>query len=535
MRSSTSWRKAALLTTVTFIFAFVVPKCTGFHWLQFLHSSERGKTMSPSSRMASTRRKMAHISNMSYQNLPRVIVFDLDNTLWTPELYQLRRLQQQSLTPVAGKDVKMFEGAIKVIDEIIPTLTHPETGKPPMLAIASRTQSVAWAESLIDQFELRERFHAIEIFPASKTQHFSNIQQQTKVPFHEMMFFDDTRDGKYGNCIPVASLGVFCVHCPNGVTTENIFHRALDHYQRWDKSPNCIVEHDGRLTTNDEVDIQQSDTRSTTKRSRVRPRGIVYTGVVKLIRSEKRYGFIRYRTSTNNKNSREVFFHFNNITTTDDVSTLSINEGDEVKFQLQKDKNRKDIAVNVSPQQTHSSNSTVQFRCFSMNQPFAALLSNGYKTLETRNGTMFTQHAEGAQFLLHVGRRTYPDGGKHIEIMEEHGLSQDQIVKLKSLPRGFSRGMIVAILEIGQTYETTADERSVPSFEQRAVARGEDSGHFVTEIKRVAYLKQPVKQNGAGGVFQVRVPPEVIPDGEWYIPPALSGDEVVHEYASISG
>jgi magnesium-dependent phosphatase 1 len=474
---------------------------------------------------------MTKSSTTSLQTLPRVIVFDLDNTLWTPELYQLRRLQRQNLMPVAGKDVKMFEGAIKVLEEIVPTLAHPETGKPPLLAIASRTQSVAWAENLIDQFELRQRFHAIEIFPANKTKHFSKIQQQTKVPFHEMMFFDDARDGKYGNCIPVASMGVFCVHCPQGIVTTHVFERALDHYLTWDKSPNCIVEHDGRLTTNAEVFIPRGDGRMTSKSPRARPHRNVYKGVVKLIHSEKRYGFIRYRISSNSKNSREVFFHFNNVTTNDDAGTFSIDEGDEVTFQLQKDKNSKDIAVNVAPEQILSPKKTVQFRCFSMNQPFAALLANGYKTLETRNGTMFTQYAEGTQMLLHIGQRTYPDRGKHLEIMKEYGLSQDQIEKLKRLPKGFSRGMIVAVLEIGKTYETTAEERSAPLFEQRAVARGKESGKFVTEIRRVAYLKEPLKQKGAGGVFKVRVPPDVLPDGEWYIPSDLSGDQVADEYA----
>ena len=40
---------------------------------------------------------------------------------------------------------------------------------------------------------------------------------------------------------------------------------------------------------------------------------------------------------------------------------------------------------------------------------FAALLANGYKDLETRNGTMFAGYPAGTQMLLHVGQRIYPD------------------------------------------------------------------------------------------------------------------------------
>jgi magnesium-dependent phosphatase 1 len=470
-------------------------------------------------------------------SVPRVIVFDLDNTLWTPELYQLRRLQRQNLTPVAGKDVKMFEGAIKVLEEIIPSLKHPETGEPPLLAIASRTQSVEWAEDLIDQFNLRHRFHAIEIFPSHKTRHFSNIQRQTKLPFHEYIFFDDARDGKYGNCVPVAAMGVFCVHCPQGIVTEDIFHRALDQYRKWDRTPNSIVEHDGKITINAERYIASDfsfPADSSTQDVPDNLYGKAYKGIVKMVRPEKGYGFITYRNAVDNKNSRDIFFHFNGMAKDDDDS-FSIEEGDEVTFEIQRDlKKNKDMAVNVSPEDP-SSKQTVQFRCFSMNQPFAALLANGYKTLETRNGTMFTKYAEGTQLLLHVGQRTYPDGGKYVEIMEEDGLSQDEIVRLKSLPPNFSRGTIVAVLEIGRTYETTTEERSLPAFERKAVARGEDSGRFVTEIKKVAYLRRPIKQNGAGGVFKVRVPPEALPDGNWHIPPLTNNESSIEAYASVSG
>ncbi|KAL3923916.1 MAG: hypothetical protein SGILL_001365 [Bacillariaceae sp.] len=469
-------------------------------------------------------------STKLHASLPRVVVFDLDNTIWTPELYQLRDLQRRKMTPVAGKDVTMFEGAIKALEESIPNLWPAD--EPPMLAIASRTQSVDWAHDLLDQFDLRHRFHAIEIFPAHKTKHFSKISQQLGIPFHEMIFFDDARDGKYGNCEPVAALGVLCVHCKQGIVTTDIFERALHLFQHeWDKSPHCIVEHDGLLTTNNIPQFKQPERR----RNKSRPAttdGKLYEGQVKMVRAEKNYGFIRFRGS--GKDSKDVFFHFNNLAKSDGVAT-AIEEGDEVTFQIQMDeRNNKPMAVNVVVQSAHD-DSSVQFRCFSMNQPFAALLANGYKTLETRNGTMFTQYAEGTQMLLHVGKRTYPDGGKHLDIMKESGLSDEEIENLKSLPAGFSRGSIVAILELGKTYETTVVERSQPEMEQGAAARGSDSGRFVTEIKRVAYLKKPIQFKGEPGVFKVRISPDVLPDGGWQVPTVKSVGSGSEIYASISG
>ena len=95
--------------------------------------------------------------------------------------------------------------------------------------------------------------------------------------------------------------------------------------------------------------------------------------------------------------------------------------------------------------------------------PFAALLSNGYKTLETRNGTMFTPYPEGTKMLLHVGQRTYPDGMRHVDVMKSGGLDDDEIQALKSLPRGFTKGMAVAIVELGKTSSETLSLGLVPS------------------------------------------------------------------------
>ena len=48
--------------------------------------------------------------------LPRMIVFDLDQTLWTPELYKLRRLPGYEDAappgPKADVDVKLLPGAV---------------------------------------------------------------------------------------------------------------------------------------------------------------------------------------------------------------------------------------------------------------------------------------------------------------------------------------------------------------------------------------------------------------------------------------
>lgn len=427
--------------------------------------------------------RLSKMDRLTRQNAkqPSLIVFDLDNTLWTPELFQLRKLQRNDQLPVAGKDVTIFPGAQKIIDR----LRSKEGVK---LGIASRTNSGAWARDLIDQFGLTDVFEYVEIFPGDKQAHFRNLKEKSEIPFNEMLFFDDNRDGKYGNCVPVSELGVFCCHCPAGLNEEDILDKALSRFEEWDGESMSIMEWDGSVT-------KQEKQKTFTGRQR---------GQVKVLFPDKRYGFIRY----GDRSTRDLFFHFNEL-------PQQVEAGDELSFIIADDrktgkKKASEIQLTSAPPENANE---VMMRVFSMNQPFAALLANNYKTLETRNGTMFVPYKSGAKFLLHVGKRTYPDGNRHLEIMKSGGLTDEEIQRLKSLPSGFERGMAVAILEIGETYETTLEERSDPKMQQKIGAYGQDSGMRATEIRRIEYLKKPVKISGQGGVFKARVDRDVIPDG----------------------
>jgi len=428
---------------------------------------------------------------------PKLIVFDLDNTLWTPELYQLRKLQRNNQFPVAGKDVKLFPAAAKILDQI------RDGGDPALadtkLAIASRTKSGQWARDLLEQFGISDRFDYVEIFTGDKKRHFANLKRDSGIDFSEMLFFDDNRDGKYGNCVPVSSLGVLSAHCPNGFYEESVWTNALENYNIWasvDGRPaNTIVEWDGSVTTAKPADPNRR-----------------FTGTVKFVNREKRFGFIKY----GDRSTGDMFFHFSALPYVDTV----VEEGDELEFSVVNDPRKgKDAASDIKVVRSSGTadddgdDDTVSMRVFSMNLPFAALLSNGYKTLETRNGTMFVPYEEGTKMLLHVGQRIYPDGDRHLDVMKSGGLSDEEIRELKSLPPGFGKGMAVAIVELGKTFETTLEERCDPDFQRSVGAFGADSGMRATEIRRVEYLKRGVRVSGKGGVFEARIDRDVMPDG----------------------
>lgn len=420
---------------------------------------------------------------------PKLVVLDLDNTLWEPELYQLRKLQRNNIFPVAGKDVNLFPVAKQIIEAI---QASPEEWSNTKFAVASRTKNGDWARDLLTQFGLNDFFQFIEIFPGDKKKHFQNLKQASGVDYKDMLFFDDNRDGKFGNCLPVSGLGVLSVHCPSGISSTDIWTNAFDKFDEWSNTgkDKSIVEWDGQITKTQEIDETET-----------------FIGTISKVFEDQGFGFIRY----GGRKTRDMFFHFSSLPETCEY----ICEGDQVSFNIVMDARKgRTAAKNMKVLTTDDGDEEiVTMRAFSMNMPFAALLSNGYKTLETRNGTMFVPYEEGTKMLLQVGQRNYPDGDRHIEVMKGGGLSDEEITELKTLPKGFGKGMAVAILEIGKTYETTLEERSDPEFERKVGAYGADSGMRATEIRKVEYLKQGVKVKPNGGVFKVKIDKNVIPDG----------------------
>jgi magnesium-dependent phosphatase 1 len=145
--------------------------------------------------------------------LPGLIVFDLDFTLWDCgglwvdcTSYPFRKREDGRIVDSDGKNLRLYEDVPEILDEI------DHLGIP--MALASRTEQPTWAQDLLDLMEIRERFAYEEIYPSSKTKHFSRIAAASGVELHEMWFFDDENR----NIVEVGEMGVTCVEVRNGLT-----------------------------------------------------------------------------------------------------------------------------------------------------------------------------------------------------------------------------------------------------------------------------------------------------------------------------
>ncbi|GMI05448.1 hypothetical protein TrLO_g3081 [Triparma laevis f. longispina] len=400
---------------------------------------------------------------------PKLFVFDLDNTLWTPELYQLP-------PDPPPNSVRLFSDVSSIISMIMSKYPDAKIG------IASRTKSGDLARKLLPTFtefqgtkKIRTLFDYVEIRTGDKTVHFKNLANESDILLSDMVFFDDALSGRYGNCVPVAKMGVTVGYCPKGMNME-IFENLMT---RWFMGERGVVIH----PPHEENMIR---------------------GSVLRYFKDKNYGFIDI------PKVGEVFFHSSKLIGLD----RSFQSGAAVDVELGLDsKSGKQCctSVKLADEQPPTPQVKIKMPCFSMNMPFAALVANGVKCVESRNNTMFEQY-EGKTVLLHVGKRNYPDGGEHVWILKERLLDVEEARTLKV----GRKGKIVAICEIGKTVLVEDEKgRSTEGMERAVVARGNAMGKYLTQIKRVEYLNKAQWASGRYGVYEQEINLDNIPEG-WH-------------------
>jgi len=156
-------------------------------------------------------------------SVPRLIVFDLDFTLWDCGgtwcdcLSPPFRVHRQRIEDGTGRLVRLY-------DDVHAILQHCDDHKI-AIALASRTEQPRWARELLGHLAITERFAFAEIYPSSKLRHFAALQKASGIAYEEMLFFDD----EMRNIHEVGGLGVTSIYVRDGLTAD-LFQGSLSEF-----------------------------------------------------------------------------------------------------------------------------------------------------------------------------------------------------------------------------------------------------------------------------------------------------------------
>lgn len=156
---------------------------------------------------------------MSEPRKPKLIVFDLDYTLWpfwidthiSPPCHQ----KNGSIYDRRNQLVKPFPEVPEVLSDL-----HKQGFE---LAIASRTSEIQGANQLVKLLNWDKYFKYKEIYPGCKVKHFSKFCEASGYKHEDMLFFDDEQR----NIRDLSEKGVTCILVPGDGVTKKLVQTGL--------------------------------------------------------------------------------------------------------------------------------------------------------------------------------------------------------------------------------------------------------------------------------------------------------------------
>lgn len=200
---------------------------------------------------------MSFVKNM--KKFPKLIVFDCDMCLWSPEMYTLNSLPNEKvigeLQPEvsgvigaqneSGDVVRLFDGALKALQDYalgkfgtetrIAAASSADTpyavkcahkAMETLEVLPGQTMKQVFNKGFSDNFTGNLQIGRTGKLSSNKTTHFSELLKETGIPYNEMLFFDDCNWSDCCGTVTKGCPGVIAVRTPEGLTTE-LFEKGL--------------------------------------------------------------------------------------------------------------------------------------------------------------------------------------------------------------------------------------------------------------------------------------------------------------------
>ncbi|XP_047222014.1 protein EOLA1 [Girardinichthys multiradiatus] len=154
---------------------------------------------------------------------------------------------------------------------------------------------------------------------------------------------------------------------------------------------------------------------------------------------------------------------------------------------------------------------SVQLGCLSFRVPYAGLVLDGVKTVESRWRPLLAP-LENQTLAIHIAWRDWEGEEWRAVLSGMLGMNETQIQELLDSGERFGRGVVAGLVDVGGTWQCPASlpEAELRDLQRSAVIIGLQEKHL-TYLSNPRWLKEPLKTRGSRDLWTIEIPAELLP------------------------
>ncbi|XP_067404214.1 protein EOLA1-like isoform X2 [Emydura macquarii macquarii] len=142
----------------------------------------------------------------------------------------------------------------------------------------------------------------------------------------------------------------------------------------------------------------------------------------------------------------------------------------------------------------------MRFGCLSFRQPYAGLVLNQVKTIETRWRPLLVDY-KNCTIAIHIAFKDWEDETWKEILLNRLGMTPTQVQELLDKGERFGRGVIAGLVDIGETsqYPENLSPEKISELENKAVLTSLEQ-KYLTVVSNPRWLLEPIPSRGGKDV-----------------------------------
>ncbi|XP_018607368.2 protein CXorf40A [Scleropages formosus] len=155
---------------------------------------------------------------------------------------------------------------------------------------------------------------------------------------------------------------------------------------------------------------------------------------------------------------------------------------------------------------------TLRLHCLSFRQPYAGLVLNGAKRIETRWRPLLAG-LNNCTLAVHIARQDWEGHEWRRVLTDALRMSANDVEELLRAGDQFGRGVVAGLVEVGDTWFCSDDvpDEDLRELEKEAVLTGLGR-KYLTRLSAPRWLREPLRARGQKGLWTVDVPVRLLPE-----------------------